>query len=127
MEVRQIRTSFETRGLIEKLRNIYCKEKFKDEQVMMTPGYILNSAFEETQQISDWNKIIDHVVVVEEAFASKVKDSKTPIIRFKLSDRATKGLNELTKKFSEELGLRVQTGFTAKQIIKAAILLREEK
>ena len=127
MDVRQIRTSTETRGLIEKLRNTYIQERFKDEQVTMTPGYILNAAWEEVKNTEDWNTIINSVIKVDDEFSSKVKETKTPVVRYSLSTNTSDGLNKLTKKFSDELGLRVQTGFTAKQIIKAAILLREEK
>jgi hypothetical protein len=127
MNIRQIRTSIETRGMLEKLRSIYLHEKFKDEQVMMTPGYLLNSAYVETQHIKDWDKVIDCPIKVEDEFISKVKESKTSVIRFRLSEKASNGIDELTRLFSDELGLRVQTGFTAKLIIKAAILLREEK
>ena len=60
MVMRQIRTSIETKGMIEKLKNIYRKEKFApDDLVTMTVGYILNTAFRETENISDWNRIID--------------------------------------------------------------------
>ena len=124
--VRQIRTSTETRGLIERLRYIYIQERFKDEQITMQPGYILNAAWEEVKNTEDWNIIINSVIKVDDKFSSKVKESKTPVVRFRLSGNTSEGLDNLTKKFSDELGLRVQTGFTAKQIIKAAILLREE-
>lgn len=127
MNVRQIRTSLETRGMLEVLRSIYLQEKFKDEQVMMTPGYLLNSAYVETQHIKDWDKVINSQLKVEDEFIAKVKDSKSPVMRFRLSEKASNGIDELTRMFSDELGLRVQTGFTAKLIIKAAILLRGDE
>ncbi len=125
MIVRQIRTSIETRGIIEKLKEIYIQERFKDEQVMMTPGYILNSAYEEVKDINDWNQVINSVIHIEDEIMQKIKHSKTQIVRFRLSDSTSNGIDYLTKMFSENLGLRVQTGFTAKQILKAAILKRQ--
>lgn len=127
MIVRQIRTSIETRGMIEKLRSIYLQEKFNDEQVTMTPGYILNTAFEETQNTKDWDAVVNSNIIIEDAFYAKVKESKTSIVRFRLSDKTSDGIDELTKRFSSDMGLIVQTGFTAKLIFKAAIKMREVK
>ena len=128
MIMRQIRTSIETKGMIEKLKNIYRKEKFaQDDLVTMTVGYILNTAFRETKNISDWNSIIDTDITLEEEFLSAVKETKTQVTRFRLADVTSQGIDDLTKKFADELGLKVQIGFTVKQILKAAILLRGEK
>ena len=128
MVMRQIRTSIETKAMIEKLKSIYQEEKFdKDDMVTMTVGYVLNTAFSETENISDWNKIIDSAVTVENEFFSALKESKTQITRFRLSEHTSAGLDALTKAFSEELGLRAQVGFSVKQVLKAAILLRGEK
>lgn len=127
MVMRQIRTSIETKGMIEKLKSIYRKEKFaQDDLVTMTVGYILNTAFRETENISDWNRIIDANIILEEEFLSAVKITKTQITRFRLSDITSQGIDKLTKNFADELGLKVQVGFTVKQILKAAILLRNE-
>ena len=126
--MRQIRTSIETKGMIEKLKNIYRKEKFAhDDLVTMTVGYILNTAFSETKSISDWNSIIDTDITLEEEFLSAVKETKTQVTRFRLADLTSQGIDDLTKEFADELGLKVQIGFTVKQILKAAILLRGEK
>lgn len=128
MIMRQIRTSIETKGMIEKLKNIYRKEKFAhDDLVTMTVGYILNTAFSETKSISDWNSIIDTDITLEEEFLSAVKETKTQVTRFRLADLTSQGIDDLTKEFADELGLKVQIGFTVKQILKAAILLRGEK
>lgn len=125
MNVRQIRVSIETRAMIEELKSVYIKEKFKDEQVMMTPGYILNSAYDEVKDIQDWDKVINSVLDIDNKFVEKVKETKTQIIRFRLNENTSKGIDTLTKRFSEELGLRVQTGFTAKLILKASLLKRK--
>lgn len=126
--MRQIRTSLETKAMMEKLKKIYQEEKFdKDDMVTMTVGYILNTAFRETEGISDWNKIIDSSVTVEDEFFTTLKESKTQITRFRLSEHTADGLDELTKTFSEELGLKAQVGYSVKQVLKAAILLRGEK
>ena len=128
MIMRQIRTSIETKGMIEKLKNIYRKEKFAhDDLVTMTVGYILNTAFSETKSISDWNSIIDTDITLEEEFLSAVKETKTQVTRFRLADLTSQGIDDLTKEFADGLGLKVQIGFTVKQILKAAILLRGEK
>ncbi len=128
MIMRQIRTSIETKGMIEKLKSIYRKEKFaQDDLVTMTVGYVLNTAFRETENISDWNRIIDTNITLEEEFLSAVKETKTQVTRFRLADLTSQGIDNLTKIFADELGLRVQVGFTVKQILKAAILLREEE
>ena len=127
--MRQIRTSIETKAMIEKLKSIYQEEKFdKDDMVTMTVGYVLNAAFPRPRKhIQDWNKIIDSAVTVENEFFSALKESKTQITRFRLSEHTSAGLDALTKAFSEELGLRAQVGFSVKQVLKAAILLRGEK
>ena len=125
MIIRQIRTGIEARSMLEKLKTIYLEERFKDEQVTMTVGYILNSAYDEAKDIDDWNNVINSNLYIEDEFIAKVKESKTQVIRFKLSDDTSKGIDTLTKKFSEELGLRAQIGFTSKQILKAALLKRK--
>ena len=125
MNVRQIRVSIETRAMIEELKSVYIKERFKDEQVMMTPGYILNSAYDEVKDIQDWDRVINSVLDIDNKFVEKVKETKTQIIRFRLNEDTSKGIDTLTKRFSEELGLRVQTGFTAKLILKASLLKRK--
>ncbi|MEG1869850.1 MAG: hypothetical protein RR205_03265 [Oscillospiraceae bacterium] len=128
MVMRQIRTGIETKAMMEKLKKIYQKEKFsKDDMVTMTVGYILNTAFKEAESISDWNKIIDSTVTIEDEFFASVKEGKTQITRFRLSEYTSRGLDELTKTFSEELGLKAQVGYSVKQVLKAAILLRNEK
>ena len=127
MVVRQIRTSIETKAMMEKLKKTYQEEKFKDDMVTMTVGYILNTAFRETEGTSDWNEIIDSTVVIEDEFFSAVKEGKTQITRFRLSEYTANGLDELTKTFSEELGLKAQVGYSVKQVLKAAILLRGDK
>lgn len=127
MVMRQIRTSLETRGMIEKLKSIYRTEKFaQDDLVTMTVGYILNTAFKETETISDWNRVIDADLPLEEEFLAAVKETKTQVTRFRLADLTSQGIDRLTKEFADELGLKVQVGFTVKQILKAAILLRGE-
>lgn len=128
MVMRQIRTSIETKAMMEKLKQIYQEEKFdKDDMVKMTVGYILNTAFREAEGISDWNEIIDSTVVIEDKFFSAVKEGKTQITRFRLSEHTSEGLDDLTKTFSEELGLKAQVGYSVKQVLKAAILLRGGK
>ena len=128
MVMRQIRTSIETKAMMEKLKKIYQEEKFdKDDMVTMTVGYILNTAFKETEGTTDWNKIIDTSVNIEDEFFASLKENKTQITRFRLSEDTANGLNILTKTFSEELGLKAQVGYSVKQVLKAAILLRGEK
>lgn len=129
MVMRQIRTSLETKAMMEKLKKIYQEEKFDkdDGLVTMTVGYILNTAFKETESTSDWNKIIDSPVTVEDEFFIALKENKTQVTRFRLSEYTADGLDELTKTFSEELGLKAQVGYSVKQVLKAAILLRGEK
>lgn len=128
MVMRQIRTSMETKAMMEKLKKIYQEEKFdKDDMVTMTVGYILNTAFKETEGTTDWNKIIDTSVDIEDEFFASLKENKTQITRFRLSDHTANGLDILTKAFSEELGLKAQVGYSVKQVLKAAILLRGEK
>lgn len=127
MVMRQIRTSIETKAMIEKLKKIYQEEKFdKDDMVTMTVGYILNTAFKETESTSDWNKIIDSPIILEDEFFTTLKENKTQITRFRLSEYTANGLDTLTKTFSEELGLKAQVGYSVKQVLKAAILLRDE-
>ncbi|MEG2000751.1 MAG: hypothetical protein RR053_05100 [Evtepia sp.] len=128
MVMRQIRTGIETKAMMEKLKKIYREEKFSQDDglVTMTVGYILNTAFKETERISDWTKIIDCPVNVENEFFT-TKENKTQITRFRLSEYTAEGLDALTKTFSEELGLKAQVGFSVKQVLKAAILLRDEK
>ena len=128
MVMRQIRTSIETKAMMEKLKKIYQEEKFdKDDMVTMTVGYILNTAFKETEGTTDWNKIIDTSVNIEDEFFASLKANKTQITRFRLSEDTANGLDILTKTFSEELGLKAQVGYSVKQVLKAAILLRGEK
>lgn len=128
MVMRQIRTSNETRAMMEKLRTLYLSEKFaSDDMVTMTVGYILNTAYNDVEKITDWNVVIDASLKLEDEFWSMVKDSKTPITRFRLSEVTSEGIDALTKQFADKLGLKVQIGFTVKQILKAAILLREGK
>lgn len=126
MIMRQIRTSLLTKGMIEKLKAIYRKEKFADDDglVTMTLGYVLNTAFQETKGISDWNSIIDADITLEDEFLSAVKETKNQVTRFRLADATSQGIDDLTKEFSEELGLKVQVGFTVKVVLKAALLLR---
>ena len=126
MLMRQIRTSLETRAMMEKLKATYLMEKFhSDDMVTMTVGYILNTAFKEVENTSDWNSVIDSTIILEDKYMAMVKESKTPITRFRLSEKTSEGINTLTKVFADELGLKVQIGYTVKQILKAAILLRE--
>lgn len=128
MVMRQIRTALETRAMMEKLKSIYLKEKFNsDDMVVMTVGYILNTAFKEVEEIADWNSVIDSTIKLEDEYLAMVKESKTPVTRFRLSEKTSEGINALTKIFADELGLKVQIGYTVKQILKAALLLREEK
>ena len=95
--------------------------------VTMTVGYILNTAYKEVENIEDWNDIIDKNPPIENEYLAQVKDSKTPITRFRLSEHTSEGINSLTKLFADELGLKVQIGYTVKKILQAAILLREER
>ena len=126
MRIQQIRTGRNVKGMMEKLREIYLREKFEgDDEVTMTFGYILNTAFSETENTDDWNKIIDSSIAVEEKYFKSIKDN--PTTKFRLSDKCAVGIDSMTKMFSNELGLKAQKGFTVKQIFKAALLLREEK
>lgn len=125
--MRQIRTSVETRGMMEKLKAIYRAEKFEqDDQVTMTVGYILNTAYKEVADLEDWDHVIDTKVMIEPEYLDAVRETKTQVTRFRLADSTSEGIDSLTRVFSEELGLKCQVGFTVKQILKAAILLRKE-
>ena len=127
MIMRQIRTSVETRGMMEKLKAIYRAEQFEqDDQVTMTVGYILNTAYKEVADLEDWDHVIDTKVTIESEYLDAVRETKTQVTRFRLADSTSEGIDSLTRVFSEELGLKCQVGFTVKQILKAAILLRKE-
>jgi hypothetical protein len=123
MQIQQIRTGRTVKGMMEKLREIYMREKFNEDEVTMTFGYILNTAFSETENINDWSKIIDSSITIEEKYFESIKEN--PTTKFRLSDKCANGIDSMTKMFSVELGLKAQKGYTVKQIIKAALLLRE--
>lgn len=128
MIIKQIRNSQETKAMIEKLKEVYRNEKFeKEDLVTMTSGYVLNTAFSDVEHGTDWSSVIDSTVNLEARFYEMVKDSKTPITRFRLSEKTAKGINALTKKLSNDLGLKVQIGFTVKLILRAALLQRKEE
>lgn len=56
--------------MMKKLKKIYQEEKFdKDDMVTMAVRYVLNTAFKETENTSDWNEIIDSPVTVEDEFS----------------------------------------------------------
>lgn len=126
MQTQQIRTGRYVKAMMEKLREIYLREKFEeDDEVTMTLGYILNTAFSETESINDWSRIIDASIIIEDKYYESIKDN--PTTKFRLSDTCAAGIASMTKMFSNELGLKAQKGYTVKQILKASLLLREEK
>jgi len=113
--------------MMEKLKAIYRAEKFEqDDQVTMTVGYILNTAYKEVADLEDWDHVIDTKVTIEPEYLDAVRETKTQVTRFRLADSTSEVIDSLTRVFSEELGLKCQVGFTVKQILKAAILLRKE-
>lgn len=127
MVSKQIQTNQETLAMIANLKEIYKNEKFeKDDLVTMTSGYVLNTAFSDVECGTDWSKIIDSSGNLEERFYEKALKRTQPITRFKLFEKTAKGINTLTKKLSDDLGLKVQIGFTVKLILRAAILKREK-
>lgn len=126
MQIQQIRTGANVKAMMEKLRQIYLKEKFEgdDGEVTITFGYILNTAYSETENIDDWSEIIDSSIAIEEKYFESIKDN--PTTKFRLSDTCAAGIVSMTKMFSNELGLKAQKGYTVKQVLKAALLKREE-
>lgn len=125
MKFQQIRTGRNVKAQMEKLRDIYMKELFEeDDEVTMTYGFLLNTAYAETKHIEDWDKIIRSSVNIEDRYFENVKDN--PTTKFGLSNESAEGINAMTKMFSNRLGLKAQKGYTVKQIIKAALLLRED-
>jgi len=126
MKIQQFRTGSTVKGMLEKLREIYLYEKFEeDDEVTMTFGYILNTAFAETEGTNDWEKIINSSVDVEDKYFALVKETETQVTKFRLSEKCSDGIDSLTRLFTKELGFKAQKGFTVKQILKAALIQKQ--